>query len=42
MSAGRWVGLVFPLLFVLAAGGVTVMLVRDARRQARDDDEQGG
>ncbi|MFD7439488.1 hypothetical protein [Streptomyces sp. NPDC059861] len=41
MSAGRWVGLVFPVLFLLAAAVVAVVLVRDARRQSREDDKHG-
>lgn len=41
MSAGRWVGLVFPLLFLLAGAAVAVMVVRDTRKLERDNDKQG-
>ncbi|MFI9613362.1 hypothetical protein ACIHCM_17115 [Streptomyces sp. NPDC052023] len=37
MSGGRWVGLVFPLLFLLSAGAVAVMVARDARKHSRQD-----
>ncbi|MFJ4466892.1 hypothetical protein ACIP2X_05140 [Streptomyces sp. NPDC089424] len=41
MSAGRWVGLALPLLFLLAAAVMAVMVVRDGRKQGRRDDEHG-